>query len=187
MRITYNAPFVLTFTFLAICVKVIDDATFGNTTAAYFTLRPLFDPTDWLAYFRLFSHVLGHDNWNHLTNNFTFILLIGPILEEKYGTQNLFFFSVATAAITGVLNIFFMPSFLLGASGVAFMMILLGSFANVRAGTIPLTFVLILILFIGQEIWNFVNATNNISEFSHIIGGVLGSIFGFLQIGRTRE
>ena len=180
MRITYNAPFVLTFTFLAICVKLIDDATFGNVTAAYFTLRPIFDPTDWLTYFRLFSHVLGHDNWNHLTNNFTFILLIGPILEEKYGTQNLLFLTFFTSFATGVLNILFFPSYLMGASGVAFMMILLGSFANVRVGTIPLTFIVIVMLLISQELLTMFKEDNNISEFAHIVGGVCGSIFGFI-------
>ena len=159
---------------------LMDTATGGGITQQYFTLYPVFDFHDWHSYFRIFSHVLGHHNWDHLISNFTLILLIGPILEEKYGTQNLLFLTFFTAFATGVLNILFFPSYLMGASGVAFMMILLGSFANVRVGTIPLTFIVIVMLLISQELLTMFKEDNNISEFAHIVGGVCGSIFGFI-------
>ena len=180
MRITYNAPFVLTFTLLAISIMLMDNATLGGITHQYFTLYPEFNFGDWHSYFRIFSHVLGHNDWDHLISNFTLILLIGPILEEKYGTQSLVFLTFFTALVTGVLNLLFFPSFLMGASGVAFMMILLGSFANVRVGSIPLTFVVIVVLLISQELLTMIQEDNNISEFAHIVGGVCGSIFGFI-------
>jgi membrane associated rhomboid family serine protease len=60
------------------------------------------------------------------------------------------------------------------------MMILLASFTNFTAGEIPLTFILILILYLGREILNSF-ASNNISEFAHIVGGFIGSLFGFLR------
>jgi hypothetical protein len=66
----------------------------------------------------------------------------------------------------------------MGASGVVFMLILLVSFTNVRGGEIPITFILVALLFIGKELLSGLEA-NNISETAHIIGGVCGSIFGF--------
>jgi len=59
-------------------------------------------------------------------------------------------------------------------------MILLVSFTNIRNGEIPLTFILILILYLAKELISSVQA-NQISEFAHIAGGICGSMFGFLR------
>jgi membrane associated rhomboid family serine protease len=144
------------------------------------------DPSNWL---RLFTHVAGHANWSHLISNFTFILLLGPILEESYGSLALFLMILITALVTGALNVLFFPSNLLGASGVVFMMIVLSSFTNFRAGEIPLTFILILVLYLGREIASSFDLTglwgNHISEFAHIAGGFCGSLFGFFSTTKT--
>ena len=56
---------------------------------------------------------------------------------------------------------------------------------NVKAGQIPVTFILVAALFIGKEVLNTLQ-TNQISEAAHIIGGICGSLFGFtLGSGRT--
>ncbi len=93
--------------------------------------------------------------------------------------------ALITAIVTALLNNFLFESGLMGASGIVFMLILLSSFANFRAGTIPLTFILILILFLGQELIKSIQY-NNISEFAHIMGGVCGSIFGFVRTEKKK-
>ena len=113
-------------------------------------------------------------------NNFAFILLLGPILEEKYGSGNLLIMVVLTALVTGLINVLFFTTGLLGASGVVFMMILLISFTNIRQGEIPLTFILILALYLTREILGTFEQ-NTISEVAHIVGGVCGSLFGFMR------
>jgi membrane associated rhomboid family serine protease len=102
------------------------------------------------------------------------------MLEENYGSQDLFVMIVITAFVTGVLNVLFFKTALLGASGVVFMMILLSSFTNFSRGEIPLTFILVLILYMGVQLVNSLG-TDNISQFAHIIGGLCGSFFGFLR------
>ena len=57
-----------------------------------------------------------------------------------------------TALITGLANLVFSSGFLLGASGIVFMMILLASMANVRGGEIPLTFIAVAVIYMGGEI-----------------------------------
>lgn len=126
----------------------------------------------------LFSHVIGHGSMDHLLGNMTFILLLGPIVEEKYGSKFTLFMIVITAFITGLLNISFFDTGLLGASGIVFMLILLVSFTNVKGGQIPLTFILVALLFIGKEVLLSLQA-DHVSQFAHIIGGVCGSAFGF--------
>nr|HMP30396.1 rhomboid family intramembrane serine protease [Saprospiraceae bacterium] len=131
-----------------------------------------------ISIFTLFSHVLGHANWGHLLGNMTFILLVGPIVEEKYGSKRLLTMILLTALVTGILNILFFNTGLLGASGVVFMLILLSSFTNVRAGEVPITFILVALLFLGKEIMESLQ-NDNISQFAHVIGGICGSFFGF--------
>jgi membrane associated rhomboid family serine protease len=102
------------------------------------------------------------------------------MLESSYGSRSLLLMIAVTALVTGALNALFFRTALLGASGVVFMMILLASFTNFTEGEIPLTFILVLALYLGREIFNSFSA-NNVSEFAHIAGGVCGSLFGFFR------
>ncbi|MDR3167039.1 MAG: rhomboid family intramembrane serine protease [Treponema sp.] len=182
MRIKYNAPTVLTFTFVSTAVLILSQTIFPFLTGAWFVVpgRGGFSPSVLRNWVTLFTHVIGHANWTHLVSNFSIILLIGPILEESYGSRSLLFMIALTALVTGVLNILFFSTALLGASGVVFMMILLASFTNFNKGEIPLTFLLILTLYLGRELFNSFSS-NNISEFAHIVGGFCGSLFGFFR------
>jgi len=68
---------------------------------------------------------------------------------------------------------------LLGASGVVFMMIVLSSFTETKRDGIPITLILVVIFYLGGEIVDGLFTADNISQLTHIIGGVLGLIFGF--------
>jgi membrane associated rhomboid family serine protease len=176
MRLRYNSPVILTFALLATAVLVLNQV-FGGLTTAYFVSTPGFRGTA-LDFLRLFTHVLGHRNWLHLISNFSFILLIGPVLEEKYRSGPLLVMILVTALVTGVLNVLLFTTGLMGASGIVFMLILLSSFTNIRSGEIPLTFLLVVVLFLAKEVIDAFGQ-DNISQFAHIIGGICGSLFGF--------
>jgi membrane associated rhomboid family serine protease len=179
LRFRYNAPVILSYALLCAIVLLIDQLTGGTFIAAFFTLPATFDSHSLLSWVRLVSYVIGHANWNHLISNFSFILLIGPVLEEKYGSLPLFLMMLVTALATAVLNILIMHTGLYGASGIVFMLILLSSFTNIRQGEIPITFILIVALYIVRE---FVNALHpdTVSQLAHIAGGLIGGLFGFL-------
>ncbi|MEH0154226.1 rhomboid family intramembrane serine protease [Limibacter armeniacum] len=177
MRLQYNAPVVLTFTLLCTAVMAMKSFLFIDLTP-YFFIGGTMDPTNIIDYFRLVSHTIGHGNWEHLVANMSYILLLGPILEEKYGSKPLLMMMLLTALITGLLNVIVFDDGLLGASGIVFMFILLSSVVNVQKGRIPMTFVLVLMLFLGQEIISIFR-DDNISQFAHILGGICGAIFGF--------
>lgn len=185
MKLQYNSPVVLTYALIATAVLIANPFTGGLLMQQVFTIYPVVEPTNPLWYLRLFTHVIGHGGWGHLVGNFTFILLIGPILEEKYGSKDLLLMIAVTALVTGLLHIFFFQNGLLGASGVVFMLILLSSYTNAKGG-IPLTFVLIVLLFLGREVISSLQQ-DNISQFAHIIGGILGGMFGYvMERGRSR-
>ena len=181
MKIKWNAPVVLTFALLCTGIYIADKFMLGKLMPL-FTVYPSVDWTNPFSIISLVSHVAGHASLEHLLGNLTFILLLGPIIEEKYGSSRLFYMILITGLITGLINIFFFNTGLMGASGVVFMMILLVSFTNVNAGEIPVTFILVALLFVGKELPQSVE-DNQIAESAHIIGGLCGSFFGFK--GRT--
>ncbi len=182
MRIKYNAPTTLTYALVCSLVVFLDTSVLHGLTRAFFTVPDAlsFNLLSPLDYLRLFTHIAGHADWNHLINNFAYILLLGPMLEETYGSVTMALMIVVTGFVTGVLNACFFPHPLLGASGVVFMMILLASFANHGHDDVPLTFILVVILYLGREILNAFGG-DDISQFAHLAGGLCGSLFGFFQ------
>jgi membrane associated rhomboid family serine protease len=184
MKLDYNSPAILTFTLISAAVLIID-SLFGGLIMSLFSFRATFNFSDPLDYVRLFSYTMGHANWQHLVGNFAIILLIGPILEEKYGTADLLFMMLVTAFISSSLSILLFDTGGLGASGIVFMFIILSSFTNGRAGTIPLTFVLVALLYLGEEVVQSFQ-DDNISQFGHILGGVIGGGFGYALTGKKR-
>jgi membrane associated rhomboid family serine protease len=186
LRITYNAPVVLTFALAATAVYLLpgsidDPASFKSWFMAY----PHVGAYGMRGYVGLFTHILGHASWQHLIGNFMLILLTGPILEERHGSLRLLAMILVTALVTGLANAVLASHIVLGASGVAFMMILLASTANIRAGEIPLTFIAIAALYLGGELYRSFAAADNISHFTHLIGGAAGAAFGFLGARRA--
>ena len=141
MKIRYNSPVILTFTLVSTAILFID-SIHGTFIRNFFVAYPQMDFSNPLTYLRIFSHALGHQDWNHLIGNFAFILLIGPILEEKYGSKRILTMMIIAAAVTGVEQLAICTG-LMGASGIVFMFIILGSFTNFKSGDIPLTFILL--------------------------------------------
>ncbi len=179
MKIDFNSPVVLTFSLACTAVYLLNVTT-GGAFVPLFAQSGYFNYANPIDYFTLLSYVIGHDytTMEHLLGNLTFLLLLGPILEEKYGARALITMMVVTALVTAFINILFFDTGIIGASGIVFMYIVLVSFTNMKSGHIPLTFIIVAALFLGKEIINSVN-NDNISQFGHIMGGIAGSIFGF--------
>ena len=175
-KITFNSPVVLGFIFISLAVLVLGIATLGKSNELLFMTyhSSLANP---LTYVRFFTHVLGHSGWAHYIGNASYILLLGPMLEEKYGSGRILQIILITAAVTGIVNyILFWDVALCGASGVVFAFILLTSFTSFKNGEIPLTFILVAIVFIGQQVYEGLFLQDDISNLSHIIGGVIGAV-----------
>jgi len=179
-RLNYNSPVIISFFIISFVVLL--------TGASRFLTLRFTDFSDISLYLRLFLYPLAHADFNHFINNFLLILVVGPNVEERYGSKTLLIMILATSAITGVINVlFFTHTGLLGASGIAFMIIILSSYTNVKKGTIPITFILVLCLYIGREIYNAMTTDNNISQLAHILGGVLGAVYCFIIPTKTHS
>ncbi len=187
LKITFNSPFVLGFALACTLVTLLGSLTGESSTARLFSTYAC-SFSDPLMYLRLFTHVLVHAGFSHLIGNMAYILLLGPLLEEKYGWKELLAVTLVTAFDTGLFhNIFFPRTMLLGASGVVFAFILLTSFTEFREGEIPMTFLLVALIYLGQQIWDGITVRDNVSNISHIIGGLIGSGAGWLLNRRQRK
>ena len=179
LRIQYNSPVVLSFSMLSLLALLLGQLTGGWTTRALFCVyrAPLTDP---LTYVRMVGHVLGHSGYAHYMGNMTLLLVVGPPLEEKYGSRRLLGCILFTALASGLVQFIFFPgTALLGASGIVFMMIVLSSLAGMREGTIPLTLILVVLIYLGGEIVDAVTVRDNVSQLTHIVGGLCGAGLGF--------
>ena len=179
ITILYNSPVILTFALLSLLALALGKLTGGWTTQNLFCVyrSPL---TDLLTYPRFFLHVLGNPDFAACCTNIVIMLAVGPMAEERFGSKRLLFAIAVTALVTGLVLWFFFPNAaLMGASGVVFMLIVLASFAGVRGGTIPLTLILVLALYLGGEIVQTVTGEAGLQQLTHIAGGVVGVIFGF--------
>ena len=175
--IDLNSPVILWLTLIALMVLIIDLVTPLDMVMLFGARRTsLLDP---MQYVRLFTHVLVHSGVSHYVANFMMILAIGPMVEEKYGSGRLLLITVITAFVTGIVKIIFFPGVVLvGASGIVFMLILMASFTNIQQGKLPVTVLLVTLLYIGNEVILGLFTSDNISRISHIIGGICGGLFG---------
>lgn len=187
LKIRYNSPVVLTFSLICIGVYVIDSIlsmgmginTIGPLTSNFFMISGTFNWYNPLDYLRLFTYTMGHADQAHIMGNMSIFLLIAPIMEEKYGSRNILIMMMITALMTAAIQILLFNDGLLGASGIVFMFIVLVSFADARKGSIPLTFILVTIFFLGQEVLHSIQ-DNQVSEVAHMAGGIFGGIFGYI-------
>ena len=178
-KLQYNSPVILTYVLLCCGVLVLDTLTAGKSTSLCFCVyrSSLSDP---FTYIRLFGHVLGHSGWQHFINNVLYLLIVGPSVEEKYGSKNLLIAMLVTAFISGAAHMVLSANAaLLGASGIVFMLIFLASLSGMRKGGIPLTLILVAIFYLGQEIYAAIFVSDSVSQITHIIGGICGTVLGF--------
>ena len=178
LKLSYNAPVSLTFAILALIALILGSVTNGWTTYHLFSVYrcSLADP---LAWFRFIGHVLGHSGYAHYIGNMVLILVLGPNLEDRFGSWTVLWAILFTALISGIVQFVFFPgSALLGASGIVFMMILLSSFGGVRNGVIPITLILVAVCYLGGELWDAIFKDDNVSQLTHIIGGICGALLG---------
>ena len=178
-KVSFNSPVILGFTLICFAALILGTLTGGRTNTMLFSVyrSSLMNP---LTYIRFVGHIFGHAGWEHFIGNIMLILVVGPLLEEKYGSSNMLFVILATALVTGIVNFVLFPHVrLLGASGVVFPLFLLSSFTSMKEGSIPLTFILVAVLYIGQQVYEGIFVNNNVSNLTHILGGLVGAGLGY--------
>lgn len=186
IQFDYNSKVIITYLILSLIAWVLNLISHGKTNKLLFEnyrsswLNPL-------TYVRLFTHSIGHENWDHLVGNFLYILLVGPMIEEKYGSINLLIMLLITSLVIALYNIIFTNCSILGASGNVYMLIVLSSFANISDGKIPITVLLIFIFYIISEVKKKVLSGRKDKTYhdGHLLGAVCGILFGIFFLNHS--
>lgn len=187
VRLQYNSPVILTFFLLSLAALLLNWQTGGWANRYLFSVYRS-SLTDLLFYVRLVGHVLGHAGWDHFMNNMLLLLVVGPPMEEKYGSIPLLKAILLTAVVSGILQCVLFPGVaLLGASGIVFMLIMLASLAGANNGSIPLTLIVVAVMYMGEQLYDIVFIKDDVANFMHIVGGVCGTAFGFYCTRRKRR
>lgn len=184
IKVTFNAPVTIMFLALMLAATIGNYLTLGMVNNI-FGCKPVlsFHPMIVMGYF---THIFCHANLEHFFGNAIFLLLLMPLLEEKYGSLTLIIMIFTTAFITGILNAVLLSTGLVGASGIVFMCIIMSSLTMCKAGEIPFTFILVFVCYIGKEVISGLLVDDNVSRFGHIIGGCSGAVLGKV-FGRERQ
>ncbi len=187
LKVAFNSPVTLWFVIICFLALLADIATGGWANNYLFSVydSSLLDP---LTYVRVVGYVFGHASWDHFMGNMMSLLLVGPLLEEKYGSKMMIKVMLVTAVVTGIFSMALFPDIqLLGASGIVFAFILLSSITGVKEREIPLTFIMVAVLYLGGQIYDGIMIDDDVSNFGHVLGGICGSIIGYYNINKNAK
>ncbi len=179
-ELDFNSPVIISYLGISLIACILNYITRGKTNDWFFSSyrSSIWNP---FSYIRLFTHCIGHKNWDHFVSNFLYILLVGPMIEEKYGSIPLIYMFLGTSLFIGLYNIIFSNLKITGASGNVYMLIVLSSFSNLSEGKIPITLLLICIFYVMGEIKKgILEGNRKIYHDGHLIGAICGILFGFL-------
>lgn len=179
MKITFQSKATLLIASLSL-IGLIALKLSPNDAKYIFVLDGNFNYGDWRWYLSSVFYVFGHAGLEHFISNMAILLLLGPIIELKYGHKQLLVMSGITALVTGILHTLLWDNNLLGCSGLVFMYIVLVTLLNAKGKEIPFTFILVVLLYLGQEIYSSFQK-DEISHFAHLFGGAMGAFWGYYK------
>jgi rhomboid protease GluP len=184
-KVTLDAPVTLLLVAAAAVLVLVPGST------ALLRLDPigptaLFNPRWYLG---VVGHVLAHQNFAHFIGNASLFLLLAPGLERRFGALGFAILLGLLAAVTGVsasVVLFFTQKSLVGASGVVFALIFLHAMVEGRGREVPLTAILLGVLWGSKELLGLFDASN-VSNSAHLNGALWGFLFGLAGRKRSPE
>lgn len=200
-KLTFDFPVTVTFVIVAVVMFLLDTFAFkgkmfstilichGSKQAIVpFNFK---SPADFTG---LFFFIFGNSGWEMLFANLIAILLLGQILEERYGSVMLGLMMFISTMISGVLTACISTVPLTGAGCIIFMMAVLVSLTGLTKKRIPLSCLLVFVFFLAFEIFRNTKGAEGTDIMQktcgvliEMIGGICGSIFGFLVLPKKKS
>lgn len=188
----FDSPVTISFSLLSVLLFVLNCLAFKGTLDVKILTSPTtsagpipFMATQISSYLRLFLYAFGSQNFVGLLSNLLFLLMLGPVMEERYGSLVIGIMMAVSVLFSGVLNTCFCETSLQGCMPIIFMMIFLNSFMSFSKKKIPVSFLVIFVFYIAREVFG--------KTFSEIVGliicitgGLCGSLFAFLTSPKVR-
>lgn len=195
IKVAYDAPVTLSFVIICALIFLLNmllaksgkavgfEKIFASPTSQSGVLP--FIPSSPISYVRLFFYIFGSGGAagaaaagaSVLFTNLILIMLLGPAMEERYGSVIIGIMIFVSALFAGVLNACFCQACLVGAVPLVSMMIFLNAFMSFSKKKFPLSFAAVMVLFVLLQIFSGSGAVQIIIC---IAGGLCGSLFAFL-------
>ena len=190
LKVSYDAPVTLTFVIICAVLFLLNTFLIKNGAMDKLLSSPTstagslpFIVSQPLSYLRLLLYIFGAGEGSVLITNLILIMLLGPAMEERYGSVIIGIMIFVSALFSGVLNACFCMESLTGAVPVVSMMIFLNAFMSFSKKKFPLSFAAVMVLFVVLEVFGGAGAIRIIIC---IAGGLCGSLFAFLTSPKAR-
>ena len=194
LKVSYDAPVTLSFVILSVVFFLLNSFVIKNGALAKVLASPTtaagtlpFIVKMPVSYIRLLFYIFGSGDAtgaaSALITNLILIMLLGPAMEERYGSVIIGIMIFVSALFSGVLNACFCTESLVGAVPVVCMMIFLNAFMSFSKKTFPLSFAAVIVLFVLLEVFSGAGAVKIIIC---IAGGLCGSLFAFLTSPKVK-
>lgn len=182
-RLRLDAPVTLAFAGLALLATLTPGAN-ALLRLDPLSVTALLNPRWYLG---LVGHVFAHQNLVHLAGNLAMLLLLGPGLERQLGSRRFLVILAALIVVTGAsasLLLAFTQRSLVGASGLVFALIMIHSLHGTRQREIPVSALLLALLWGAQELVGLFDHTQ-IANSAHLNGALWGFLFGVYLLPRS--
>lgn len=193
LKFVYDAPVTLSFALVALLIFVLDTFAFKGSFSGQWLLTPTaeggvlpFAFSDFRSIVRLFLHVFGYTDAPFLICNLIFILLLGPSMEERYGSVIIGIMIFVAALFSGVLNACFCKVPACGAEPIVFMLVLLCTMMHLSRSNISASSLAVIALFICMLVLRK-NPNGVVGVVIIAAGGLCGSLFAFLTSPKARK
>ena len=193
LKFEYDSPVMLTFAFITLIIFILDTFVFKGKLKDVWLITPTatggqfpFAFSDFRSIIRLFIHVFGYDQSSVLVCNLIFILLLGPQMEDRYGSVIIGIMIFVSALFSGVLNACFCTNAVSGSEPVVFMLILLWTMMQLSRSKISASAIAVIALFITMLVFRK-NPNGVVGVAVVAAGGLCGSLFAFLASPKARK
>ena len=202
IKVAYDAPVTLSFVIVCALIFLLN-IILAKSGKALGLAKLLSSPTSQtgllpfivkqpVSYLRLLLYIFGSQagglasgvadgvftgDASVLFTNLILIMLLGPAMEERYGSVIIGIMIFVSALFSGVLNACFCETSLVGALPLVSMMIFLNAFMSFSKKKFPLSFAAVMVFFVLLQIASGAGAVRIIIC---IAGGLCGSLFAFL-------
>lgn len=195
LKINLDSPVAIFFTGICLILFILDYFALKGKISSVLTLSPTnasgelpFIANNPVSYLRIVFYAFGFKTPVTLITNLLFLMLLGPAIEERYGSVVIGIMMGVSVIFSGVLNACFCTTSLHSFSCIIFMLIFLNSFMSITKKKIPVSFILIVLLYITKEILEKTgeNGFGIIQILICIAGGLCGSLLAFLTSPKAR-
>ena len=193
LKFHYDSPVMLSFALITLIIFVLDACALKGKLKDMWLLAPTaaggqfpFSFSDFPSILRLFIHVFGYSQSEVLICNLIFILLLGPQMEERYGSVIIGIMIFVSSLFSGVLNACFCKNAVCGAEPVVFMLILLWTMMQLSRSKISASAIAVIALFIAMLV-SRKNPNGLVGVSVIVAGGLCGSLFAFLTSPKAHK